>query len=994
MAELCEQVERFVDGALDEAHAHAFRLHLPGCARCQSELEQLLQLRLLAEDYAAEHLPAPAPRRFWHWPPSWSLSPRFWLPAAALTALAVLAWLGAGGMDLGRSTPREDVWLARTPQRVLEARSTYPGADSWRPLASASTMGATASSEVLPLEALSRLERQGDEAGVLAAYLVREDWRNAAAMLEKPAPSGLSPEQLANERAVLLLNQGRHEEALRLLEDVLARQPQHPQARWNRALVLRALGLRLRAARAFSELAQAGEPGWAQEALQKAEVLQRQERERRERWLSTREAGERLVRDGVLPPPELLRSPLPSLRLFFYDAVRMAPSSQALGALRPMAEALEGDTRTPVLARALAAPSAQELARRRPLTQAYARLLAGTLPAPEQDALLRALRGAPHEELLRLGTLVLTGQVGARLEEFESLARAVGDPWFEVLVLQERARAQATAGRSVETRRTWEEAERLCRQSGVSYRCLALELELAALFLERVSLDEAWTHARRGYERALQQGEWEKERQFLQQLAQVARFRHDEPLARAYLQEVLERVEGDARWAAVVRGLVHEELAALELDGLRFAPARQELDAALATGQPLSLNGVAVLADVARREPSPGDEPAVLRALEATGGGPGLRALGTHLLGRLVLERDAPRGRELLRQGLREAEAAGLEEDAYARRARSYGYTSLLMDAGKHEDWAGALALLAEELRAPLPARCLLAVTTDSERSLVVARGADGALLGAYEGALRQRWGEELSGKVPGPMLEALRSCERVEVFARPPLAGRSGLLPPELAWSYRLRPSAPPLPPPGPAVHLVISDVDLPGEPALLQRGLKPLRNWNPDLGPEEQPRRLTGADATPARVLQEMEGATEVDLVAHGVVAESSAASYLVLSPDPDGEWRLQAPEIRRRHLSGAPLVVLAACHAARPAPVLHEPFSLPAAFIDAGARGVIAATVEVASAEANPFFNAVRARLRAGQAPAQALRDERMQWLRAGRGTSWLGHVLLFE
>jgi hypothetical protein len=58
------------------------------------------------------------------------------------------------------------------------------------------------------------------------------------------------------------------------------------------------------------------------------------------------------------------------------------------------------------------------------------------------------------------------------------------------------------------------------------------------------------------------------------------------------------------------------------------------------------------------------------------------------------------------------------------------------------------------------------------------------------------------------------------------------------------------------------------------------------------------------------------------------------------------------------------------------------------------VLAATVEIPDLEAAAFFNAVRERMRSGKSPAEALRDERVQWLRAGRGTKWLDSVLLFE
>jgi CHAT domain-containing protein len=122
-------------------------------------------------------------------------------------------------------------------------------------------------------------------------------------------------------------------------------------------------------------------------------------------------------------------------------------------------------------------------------------------------------------------------------------------------------------------------------------------------------------------------------------------------------------------------------------------------------------------------------------------------------------------------------------------------------------------------------------------------------------------------------------------------------------------------------------------------------------------------------------------------------SDASLLVLSAEPGGRYALTAAEVRAHRLEGAPLVTLAACRAAHTGLQVHEPFSLPAAFIEAGARTVLAATVDIPDAEAGPFFLAVQERIRSGQAAAPALRDVRMEWLRR-EPTSWVRSVLVFE
>jgi hypothetical protein len=287
-----------------------------------------------------------------------------------------------------------------------------------------------------------------------------------------------------------------------------------------------------------------------------------------------------------------------------------------------------------------------------------------------------------------------------------------------------------------------------------------------------------------------------------------------------------------------------------------------------------------------------------------------------------------------------------------------------------------------------LPRRCLLVASMDAERLLFLARGGNEELVGHYDGQLAKPLPQQLHNQVPEKLLAVLKPCERVDVLARAPLHGRVGLLPSNVAWSYLTRSSPPRAPRLGPAVHLVVSEVKLPPGTELEQ-----LNEWKPSFGPEEQRRLLSGKDATPSRVLEAMKDATEIDLVAHGTINDFSDDAYLMLAQEPGGS-KLGVFAVRKASLQGAPFVVLAACHAAHPIYSVDDPLSLPAAFIEAGARGVLAATVEIPDLEAQEFFNAVRERMRSGVTPALALRDERIRWLDAGRGKSWLDSVLLFE
>ena len=142
------------------------------------------------------------------------------------------------------------------------------------------------------------------------------------------------------------------------------------------------------------------------------------------------------------------------------------------------------------------------------------------------------------------------------------------------------------------------------------------------------------------------------------------------------------------------------------------------------------------------------------------------------------------------------------------------------------------------------------------------------------------------------------------------------------------------------------------------------------------------------------ELADATEIEVHAHGFVdLAQSDASMIALSPDPDGRWGLTAGDVRAQRLRGHPVVVLGACRAAHTVGYLHEAWSLPVAFVRAGARAVLASSSEIPDADAGAFFDAVLARVRAGAPVAVALRDERM--LRLARDPeSWVRDVIDFE
>ena len=117
-------------------------------------------------------------------------------------------------------------------------------------------------------------------------------------------------------------------------------------------------------------------------------------------------------------------------------------------------------------------------------------------------------------------------------------------------------------------------------------------------------------------------------------------------------------------------------------------------------------------------------------------------------------------------------------------------------------------------------------------------------------------------------------------------------------------------------------------------------------------------------------------------------------MLSPDGDSGYALTASAIRTTRLRGRPIVILAACHAARTATYRHEAWSLPAAFIAAGARAVIASTEVIDDASAGAFFDDVRARIERGASPATALRDARSAWQAVHPDAAWVRSLMVFQ
>lgn len=262
MRNLCDNLERFVDGTLDDAEAEAFRMHLVDCSRCQNELVRLTQLEalssVLAETKPELSPPARSPSRR----PVWQLTTAGGAFFAAAVLVAVLL------VHRGRS--EENVLLENETARAIEPRVTLPALDRYRPRPP-HMLGPEETARPLPLKALGQLEEDQKFRELALAYLVRGKPQDALDALKNAPPSV----EVDNDRAAALIALKRYDEALKLLDPILAQRPDHPQALWNQALAFEGLRQTQRAAELFEKVARLNEPGWSDEATQRAKALRK-----------------------------------------------------------------------------------------------------------------------------------------------------------------------------------------------------------------------------------------------------------------------------------------------------------------------------------------------------------------------------------------------------------------------------------------------------------------------------------------------------------------------------------------------------------------------------------------------------------------------------------------------------------------------------------------------------------------------------------------------
>lgn len=131
-------------------------------------------------------------------------------------------------------------------------------------------------------------------------------------------------------------------------------------------------------------------------------------------------------------------------------------------------------------------------------------------------------------------------------------------------------------------------------------------------------------------------------------------------------------------------------------------------------------------------------------------------------------------------------------------------------------------------------------------------------------------------------------------------------------------------------------------------------------------------GRAVTPQEFLAEAATVGIVHYAGHAVADEEVPFRSSLVFDARDGALHLTAQMIGRSRLDSHPFVVLAACSTARGKSRRTEGVdSLAAAFLQAGARGVVATLWDIDDASSGRLFQTFHARLRDGASPADALR-----------------------
>jgi hypothetical protein len=836
--------------------------------------------------------------------------------------------------------------------RPVAARLTFADADVHRPLR------ADAGRRHVRLEHLLRaLDRQGQRPAVVAAYVLGGSLQQARAQARRIAPSLGGRSDLA----AIELETGHPAQALALTEEVLARMPGHPQALWNQGLAREKLGFPLAAAASFDAVAALGEPGWAREASDRATALRGGQAVRLARARQVDEATADLQSRFRVPGPELVGLDPELWREQFYEALRKATGAPRLDALAPLSAALDG-----IFGGALLRGLVERARQQAPASEAVALALA----APP---FIKVRRDIPRAQLL------------AAIE----YTREAGDPWLQIRAEGALAVQDAISGDPSGALARLAVLIERCRAAGFRRLCEEQRLRRSWILDFQHTFADAVESSQTALASARALGDLPLERVALVRLAYHAAGRVDPGRVRAYFAELNAMTPASCE----VQGLMVVLLANIALKQHDLPGVSREIKAGARCPDNLGLGGANALRELVAAGGTHEEHELLVQALAALRREVGLPPSRQLTLDALEARLVAPTPEESVAR-LRRLRAASLAlpDDDWSVSARTLIHLPLIADAvarGEHR-LAFALYMDLQHARWQQDGRCLLGLAVDGTTGIALVRDGDtvlGDLLAAED--LRRTGHRAFSDAIR----RALERCREIAVVTQGELYGRPRLLPGEWAWAYGGADGAGPEVSAGrsPRVRLVVADARTPPE-----LELEPLTPW------KAQPRRGTetiyrgGLEATPEEILRRAPYADEIDFHVHGVFDRAiSTLPYLALAPDPDGRYALTADAVRKIPLRArAPVVLLAACEAARDGEYTRTPWSLPRAMLEAGARAVIAAPSEIPDAGAGLFFEELSDTLDRVPSAAAAVQQVRQRRASPGGQPNWFDDVVVFQ
>lgn len=953
----CDQLGPFVDGELAGTEAAAFRRHLVVCARCQQEMHGLMQLSALAEQ-SQGRAPAASPELA---PVPVALADRRARPrrAAWLGVVGAVAIAAALVLALRRPAAGPDLpaVLASLDARRTSGWPSYAGPREYRPY-----VVQRGTSAPPPLRGLARLEEEGNWQALGTAALVQGEYAQALSYLRR-APRNVA---VLNDLGLALMDSGQLEAALEAYDQARAMDPGFPPVEFNRALALERLGLPRAGLEAMRAASQSALGGWKDEAARTVAALEQTARARTAESERVEQARRALL-DGTLPDPQLVRAFPGTFRFQLYTALAFAPDRAAIEKLRPLARQLDEIAGARRLEQWVTDAAAHASPRRAALAPRL-RSFTASSPAEERTALLAEAEAAGQDDQ---ALYVLSREFPPRDDRFARLVGRVKDPFWDLRLLTSRVRVEWQAGHlTVAERIARSVPDGVCRDETLSGECYNLSYELAQTYAHADRPADAQRVFEASRAAAAKAPHPIRDRGLLLHAGATSADADRIALARAQFDEADHLSSADCETreyslfslaqAYLRRGDVPSTRAVLA-----SVPACEHANVGLGAEIQADLS---VLSGAAEDRVRAGERLARARAAAST---PVDRLTADAIQLMLDAEEGKPgtlaRFQDLLARS-RQVEGAG---DQVARAGRSVGLQLIRESRGRE-----ALALAADLLSTSAPGDCALAIIADGRRLGFASIGRSGVV----DQQIQPRSGSGPSGAPP--RLDP--GCPAVTVLAPTGFLDIPRWLPPEQAWSLRVA-----QPRPRTAGHF---------EERLLVRGaLAPADLKLPPLGGRAETGRgwevLEGAEATPSRVQSALQHADLVDFEVHGIVdATVPDGAVLVLSPDRSGTYALSAADIRGLRLDRGPVVLLGACRAATGSHYRDATWSLPQAFMQAGARAVLASLADLPDDRVGQFLSAVARRIESGEAPGAALRDERVDWVR--RGERWSQEIVLFD